>query len=493
MSDVQTTPSAPQPATDKAIARLQQVADGNGIAADDIKLINSDESSYIVYGVMTLAPLWEVAEINQKTASKHFVKKLHNVAEVDSLKTASWPSDWLSEAKAELRNLPGEGWGLDQRISLSQHHAVYGADENCHACKGKRTVTCNLCHGRGYRTCDTCHGAGRNPNKKEEPCPTCHGKHEVYCNDCKNGHTTCRPCQGRGIVTRYFVRKFLIDTQFGWQSGQHNEYLPSELKRSIDRAGLAKLANGHAKVKLIGENEGTHGSTARLDYEAELPFGKITVTIAGQKCRALVLGHRAAVLELPFFLDKIVEEHLTADTISDLRLFLDAQKVTARRHPVGALIHHYPTGLSKDIAQRVLVKARASLYVMTRRERWLAMGAFTLLSWGITYGWFAYNWRQSLNMLPLPTIIWDLLLPIALIVLTTFMAGKVEAIKLCKVFQIKKARSQWNRLDLLPVIISIIGFFVLIVLKGPVAPEWYANFKISQQLHALDRQIDPPL
>lgn len=481
-----TASQTPHPATEKGLARLKELVRGNGIDPDKISIVSTDEETYTVHATMDLSPAWDVQEISAKQAKSGFVKKLRTMNDVNTLKSASWPTRWLEEVHDELKGLPGKGWGLDQkRIALSAHSTIYGVDEGCRNCHGRGTVNCNHCHGRGFIICSKCYGAGKNPQNHHEDCKDCHGRREIPCPDCKEGQVACSICHRTGQITRYFSQKFYADSSFGWNGGSE---LPSELLRCIDRAGLAKLAGGHATIT---QGKPTENST-RLKYNATLPFAQVKFGIDGQTFKALVLGNKSALLEMKPFFDPIVETHEKEGSLDKLRLFADAQKLAAKQQKADALLHLYPAGLSKGTAQKIAVKARRSLYVATRRERWLSLAALSLLSGLIIYAWFTYDWRSIFGRIPLPLAIWDFLLLPVLFFVTARLAGFVESYKLCKVFGVKGARSQFWRLDLVPVAIALTGFFMLYVFTGPVAPDWYASSIIDRQISERERSMDPP-
>ena len=416
------------------------------------------------------------------------------MVEVTALSRNPLPNRWAQEACRDLDELPGQGWGLhEKRIVLAQHGALYQVDTDCQSCHGKSHAACSSCHGRGKVTCPTCHGAGRNPQQQGEPCPKCSSRRDIACSFCNGtGKRPCAPCQGRGKITQYFRQRLVIDTAFRWaDSGVE---LPTALRRSVDRSGLAKLANGHATIARVdGRDDASIGNVAAITFTADLPFAEVGFTIEGTVRNACVLGHKGAVLELAPFLDRAVEAALAAGKSEQLRLFGEAQRGAARGQKPAELLRLYPVGLSQPVAGQLWKHACRSLYQATHKKRWVALGIGTLVSIAIIYGWFTFGWRNAPIRWTHQPLLVDLLLPLLLCLGTVALAGLLERHELKRIFNIPDPKSRRWQWDIAPAILAIIMAFVLYVLFGPVAPEWYAEHKVNIQVERLSHDLDPPL
>ena len=157
-------PLAASPMLQKALSRLRQIVNGNGLDPEAVMLTKSDEATYTINAEMRLTASWQLKPLTERAARGARIVPLRNSAELNALTTAGLPHMWLLEAQTDLQPLPGHGWGLDgKNIVLSQHTNVYGLEEACATCRGQGTVNCDFCHGRSQITCTLCHGAGHDP------------------------------------------------------------------------------------------------------------------------------------------------------------------------------------------------------------------------------------------------------------------------------------------------------------------------------------------
>ena len=488
------TAIAAQPASQRALSRLRAIAAGNGVAPDRIALRNSDEATYRLTGELLLTAQREVKPLPAKAARGQAATRLDSMDALAARSRAPLPSRWVQEARSELDNLPGQGWGLhEKRIVLAPYNATYRVDVDCDACRGKSHAGCSNCHGRGRVTCPTCHGAGRNPQHQGEPCPRCQGRNQIDCSMCNGtGKRLCAPCQGRGKVAQHFRERLVVDTAFRWaDSGVE---LPTALRRSVDRAGLAKLANGHATIARADAKDALpSGNVVAVRYTADLPFAAVKFEIEGRAHRALVLGHKGAVLELTPFLDGAVEQRLAADDAQTLRAFGEAQRAAARGQKPAELLRLYPVGLSAPVAGKLWKRACRSLYQATHRRRWAALAIGTGLSIALIYGWFAFDWRAAPIRWTRQPVQVDLALPLLLSVFTIVVANAVERRELRRIFGVPDPKSRRWQWDIAPALLTIAAAFALYVLYGAAGPEWYAQLKVNAQIERLTRTLDPPL
>ena len=476
------------PMLQRALTRLRQIASGNGIDADAIALAKSDEATYTLNAELRLTPSWELRDLTERAARGAKVTTVKSKAEMQGLAKAPIPSIWLSEAQGDVQPLPGHGWGLDgKNIVLAQHTNVYGLELNCVACNGQKTVTCTHCHGRARITCPTCHGAGHDLQDQHKTCVTCLGRNEIDCPECRQGRSACKACAGRGITMEFAERRLLVAATFHWIGGAE---LPTELRRAIDRAGLARLTNGHADiVQLESDDKISHGV---IQYQATLTFSPVTFTIDGKPIRALVLGKKGAILEMPAFLDPIVEKHLADGTLSKLRLFGDAQKIAAQLQKPEALLRDYPVGLSTNSAAQIYKQARHSLSLATRKTRWAMLAGGCIVAALFVLCYFNY-WRYALRHFGLPLGFWDIVMPLAIFALGAHTAALAENQKLKRMFGIPKARSRHLRWDLVPLALVIGATYIGYLVTSDNPPRWYTDRILARDIAAHEKLVDPPI
>lgn len=515
MSDQPVTPAASAltdtkayPATLRAVERLRALATGNRLDPQTISATASDEAVYTITAELLLQAAWEMEPLGEKQAGALKATPLRDQRELESLRAEAPPRNWADAARAELDGLPGKGWGLDgKRISLPNYTQTYSLAIDCQSCRGKTHSLCATCHGRGKLTCPTCHGAGHLQHTPNTPCPTCHGRNQVDCTLCRGtGKQPCSSCKGKGQLVQYFQRRLSVMTSFRWTGSGVD--LPTPLRRSVDRSGLARLANGHATITQLEEdkpdpraqaasrssfNSASSSPSCTLRFAAALPFAAVKFTIGGKTYPAFVLGHKGAVLEIKPFLDACIERALARDDYQSLRAFSDAQHLLAQGKKLDAFDHLYPVGISETVQKQVWRRARRAIYKATHWKRWLTLALGVLVSVIVIYGWFTFDWRAPLlRLLPLPKL-FDFMLPVILCALTASAAKFVEQRQLRRIYGVRDPHSRKWQWDLLPTFACIIGAFVLYVLYGPVAPQWYAQGKLEAQIEDRARLVDPPV
>lgn len=487
-------------ATTKALDRLRAIARGNGMKPEAIIVTRSDEESYRITAELLLQASWDIKPVTEKQAHGERQTPLKNPAELEALHGASPPRGWVEEARRDLDPLPGQGWGLDNKVlTLPQYNSVYALALDCSHCRGHTKALCTPCHGRGQVTCPTCHGAGHLPHSANQPCPTCHGRNQVNCEICLGtGYQPCDHCKGKGKTTSYHQRRFIVTTSFRWTGTGVD--LPTPLRRSIDRAGLGRLANGHATITREDNEDlpapslaGHVAQTHTLHYSATLPFAEAEFTIDGKRYSACILGHKPAILELKCFLDPVIEEQLDKNTLGQLRVYKEAQQMAATGKKFEDLQRQYVLGISQPLLRQLWKRAMREIYAATHKQRWITLAAGTLIGCLIIYGWFTYGWRTlPLRYLRAPHMV-DMALPLVLIALIAGAAGFVQRRQIKKLYGVHRAHTSRFQLDLIPVGLLLIAYFVGYLLWGPVPPDWYTDTKLEAQVEAHSRLVDPPV
>ncbi|MGE3770614.1 MAG: hypothetical protein AB7G06_06645 [Bdellovibrionales bacterium] len=382
MAETSATPLSATPLTDKALSRLRTLAEGNGIDPAAINVLRTDESIYTIRAELTLTPRWELGVATPQEMKSMPSEPLAGMEALrDKAGREGYPSRWWVDAIDELRTMPGEGWGLDQKaIRLDQQTRLFNIQETCPACTGNGAVTCSSCRGTGQMPCQFCQNTGKDPRAPggsndpgTPPCPECNGTLMTRCTACNgNGSRQCPTCRGQGQKATVYALKLYADARFAWATDGTD--LPTPLRRSVDRAGLDRLARGHATIKRGDIDEDNLQGPPRIPYTATLPFATTQLDINGSKHTAQLLGLKGAILELPDFLDKQIEQAEQQNTLPALRIFHEAQVIRARRGKVADLMKFYPAGLSKNAADRLLQQAGHKLHTSTRDLRWQAFG-----------------------------------------------------------------------------------------------------------------------
>lgn len=442
MATATTAEEKPKPLTDKAMHRLVGIGVSNGLKASDFMLLWSEEDVYTLRGLVILSPLFEQDQQHQVGSAVpkecEMVASLPQMRELVENRKAEFyknQASWLPDAKAELKTMPGEGWGLDNaKITLPKEEKTYAATTTCPDCRGARTMAClacqatgftmcRQCYGRGREDCYLCSGTGRDAHDQTKLCYECQGTLLAACRACAklgymNGHVPCPSCQGKGGVACQscggqgcFTEIVRItagaQTTFRLQTGG----LPSGLNRALDRLGLDNLGKGHAKIETFTpdkddpEYEGLSETERQsiLNYRALLPFADILLSIKGQKMKCSVFGQKASILGMPPFLDEVLREVRDAlSKSSRSKSWLQLIKKYHATNLVMSLIlqgrasarevrRHYPIGLSPKVIDELLYNGRHAIRDLTKTTR-LIVGAGTF---GISAALFVFTFLSE--------------------------------------------------------------------------------------------------
>jgi hypothetical protein len=369
------------PITTKALERLRAMAEGNGLDAAAITVLKSDEREYRMLGQLQFAPRYELGIATPQEMKALPAEPLPSADSVRQLAAqADFPSGWHELAGRMLRDLPGGGWGAEaQALRLDEFTRLYAVADICTGCGGAGQRDCDTCQRTGQVDCDYCapqgRPTGRDPQNPSLPCPQCQGTERARCRKCNgNGAFQCPTCRGAGQKTTTYALKMYADIRFGWRPEGESGDFPTPLLRSIDRAGVAKLGNGHAKVDRGQFDSETVDTIPTLHLTATLPFATAQFSIAGEKLTAHLLGYKGAILELPTFLDSHLQTAAHAGTLHTLRIYREAQLLSARRGTGAELVRHYPAGLSRTMADKLVGMAARNLHTATRTPRWQGFG-----------------------------------------------------------------------------------------------------------------------
>ncbi|NTU76810.1 MAG: hypothetical protein HGA90_03215, partial [Alphaproteobacteria bacterium] len=263
--------------TDQTLARLRKLADGNGLPAESIQLIETQESLYSVEGSIRLSPHFDTQSRTYTGPARTKGKNLQMLSNFAALQEEAnqfklkfdSPKIWAEEAIKELQNESGHGWGQHNAlIAMPDQNITLAATEKCFTCEGRgltpcpqcqsrSTILCPYCFGKGQENCYNCFGRMHEPNNPQIVCHICRGTRFAPCRNCQSrgtipcphcqgrGGVICEPCRGTGKMTQEIALTSSIEIDF--QLGRGTE-LPSGLLRGMERLGLVNMSKGHAEI-----------------------------------------------------------------------------------------------------------------------------------------------------------------------------------------------------------------------------------------------------
>lgn len=508
-----------QPLTQYALSRLRKLAEGNGIQPENIDVVSTEETIVALGGLLRLTPKAEVAtqrlpgkaaSLPKNAQTLNSFTELSNFVAEEQKKYAESDS-WFEDIKPEIDALPGKGWGCDNaRITHDKKEAVSAfARETCQECQGKGNLTCNMCLGRTYTPCPVCNelgfeqpcyncfGRGREPQNNDlichvcngtlrAICRTCQGQRGIPCGQCKgSGILSCPPCGGSGQIVETSIISFGIDVSFN--IGSSGE-LPAAVRRAFDRYGIGFLTKGHAlNIDYTKPDEVQKPGMAVLQYTAQVPCADIVMKFGIDRKRIAVFGAKRMLLEVPPFLDYVLEDGVEAlasaakgksglEPALKFRALNDACRLILTGQGSAKNFYRlYPFGFDKNSPAKIMRLMRMAINRTTMLARVVAAAVMAMLAGGAGAALYFMPYSSSrLSMHGLNTrLLLEIIVPILCAILGYFMIGKAAQFRLNRLFPGSgaKARHHGGKLAIATALICLAVPFG-IALLNPGAAYW---------------------
>ena len=460
----------------EGFAKIKSSADGNGIDPSKIEILGSDETTLTVHAQMNLkldmareTATYPGTFKNSKGLAKGRSEKVANEKDIQEkikeLKTkAETGGYWIKDAARQLKAEAGQGWGLEKAdVILDSLTQTYYSDVQCTSCNGAAFISCSGCQATGYvpcalcnqsglETCTSCNGTGINSAYPDQYCSYCSGNRQVYCRECRGqrqsacihckgqGRNKCNTCMGNGVFTTEITVMPTAKAEF--IITQSND-LPGGFRKAIARAGTKTLSKGHATISVL-ELANKENGEPYIPYTAVMPYAEMRIRINGKPMKCALLGHKCVILDLPNFIDTAVEDKLalfeanmkSPDTLSkalELRVCREAFGLLQLKQADGKMLRQlYPTGLSMDMAGRILDVMRKLVHSQTILARIIAAALSVVLFVGVDYFIIGSGVRMALmaKVPPISVFVFDAALCIGGYFLQNYLLRWVAAKKL---------------------------------------------------------------
>lgn len=515
--------------TEQALFRLRKLAEGNGLDPQKIELMGADEKTFELEGLLTLTPVCKTQSSRYPGAPSQgrgrvlcgSFAELHEEAQRRNSEFTQ-SRDWIDGALKELKQAPGEGWGLEgAQITLpGMKPEVLAASEPCPSCQGRKLLTCQQCHGQGsvicphcqgrrQENCLACGGTGMNPMHPGQTCSICNGTRFTTCRFCRGtGQLTCPTCNGRRGTpcpgcngSGRIGEDIAIACEIGTSFRMKGENLPSGLRRGLDRLGISNLGKGHADISLVpppkseeerapkagDEEEKKKAEPHVVHYRALLPYADLRMNFNGKKAVVSAFGKRCALLGVPLFLDAALEParaNLRAaaqgtaslDAALETRIIKEALALElAGQGNAGEMRRIYSVGLSPDVAKEIFRNLHLALNRQTlklRRGAALVSVALSTLCLGLFFH-LGFHAAWTAGLAPKATLALDILLPLP------FMALAYLALNASSYLALEK-RFKGHKISLhrkpgktgYGMLAAIFLLYWLMLLTAPEKPVW---------------------
>jgi hypothetical protein len=402
-----------------AAKKLAVMADGNGLKADQIRLVRHDTGVHQIPGSLTvkLKPDVKITELKGNVpqglvlGSKEDILSHIEAAAEELFKSADIQRDILKIVATDA----GHGWGLKTiRIPLPSTAKDYSNIDKCLKCAGQGTLgcldcngscimQCQGCFGQGAAACTVCFGAGsfQKADGTRQTCLKCTGQGKIICAQC-NGNKTipckqcdatgqvgCTHCSAKGYWTHVYHVVYTAMLEFDLDRSR----IPEGVQAIVDTIGLRPLAEEH-HAQIFSLPPETHEKSLTVPLVAFLPIAEVEFAIAGKSSPATVAGLQGYLIKMEPFLDPYVKPGINAllklskggaatrallQTAEKYRLVKNALSEIShlpRKTVYQHLIRDYPHILSDKYAKGLIKYASEALLAIGKgpRLRGLALG-----------------------------------------------------------------------------------------------------------------------
>ena len=466
----------------KGTKELATMLDGNGLKADQVRLVKHDTQVHVVHAQMRIDIKPDMT-VTQRSGNQPGGKTMptKDAVMADAAAQAAIlvaDANVQSEIGEFIDKKPGKGFGEKPfRFKLAAAHQHYTVVDKCLKCNGATTNPCGTCNasgsapctgciGQGSTQCPVCYGAGqqqradgsRMPCTKcsgsgRSMCMTCQGQKTLRCAVCNGqGRTSCTECDRTGFWTHVFDAHWHVEATFELDRKQTQP----EVIEVAELLGVQKIATeGHAEIlRLIPEIE---GDKLLLPYAALLPVAQVEFSITGKTHPAVIAGLHGRIIEIEPLLDthvkpgvaallKLSKGPLAASALvasacrfKIVRQVLSGLAHNSKGHVYQKLMREYPLLVTEKFAKAAIRYADLALLALAEGPRWKGLAGGTAAAAAICAAYFMSPLRETVrgalvsnrleqHMLAADFMIWALCCGIAVLIVKFFAAAALKKI-----------------------------------------------------------------
>ncbi|MFN7115138.1 MAG: zinc finger-like domain-containing protein [Alphaproteobacteria bacterium] len=509
----------------KGTKELALMLDGNGVKADQVRLVKHDTQVHVVHAQMLIEMKPDMTS-SQRSGNQPAGKTMPTKEAVmaDSVARAivlANDATVQAEIGEFLDKKPGRSFGEKPfRFKLAAAHEQYSVVDKCLKCNGATTNPCKTCNasgsapctgcvGNGFTQCPVCYATGQQQRADgtRMPCTKCSGTGRSMCMTCQGqkflrcavctgqGRTSCTECDRTGFWTHIFDAHWHVEATFELE---RKMTLP-EVIEVVELLGVQKTATeGHAEIlRLVPE---IAGDKLILPYAALLPVAQVEFSIIGKTHPAVVAGLHGRIIEIEPLLDTYIKPGVSAlvklskGPLAAAALVASACRFKMIRQVLAGLTHHskghvyqklkkeYPLVVTDKFAKATIRYADLALLALAEGPRWkgLAVGAAAA---GAAYAaYFMTPAREAVrglmvsqrleqHLLAIDVLVWVIGCGIAVIAVKIFAAKALKKI-LPQTVQVKEhglpaaGRQGWIGMP-----VTLLLWIVFAFLSQP-RPEW---------------------
>jgi hypothetical protein len=386
--------------------------DGNGLKADQVRLVKHDTQVHQLPGAVIAGLKPEIAKSQIKGKNPRGLV-LGTVAEVQA-QAGGAAADFIASSGIQNEILqavaatPEKGFGMEPAtIPLHTAKKEFSVVDiclkcsgamflNCTQCNATGRMPCTFCNGQGFTQCQMCFGMGRVQQQDGSqgpclrcqhtgriPCQTCQGNRSLMCTLCNgNGTTGCVSCGQSGFLTSMYDVTYKAEIRFDLD----RQKIPPEVQKIVDAIGVKKLSTEeHAEIFChpVEIREGY----LFIPFTALFPVAAAEFSVEGKIYPATVAGLRGRIVEIEPLLDKLIKPGISAmvklskGPMASQALIETACKYRLIRQVISGISHRpkktvyqklvrdYPVVLSKKYANATVQYAGKALLSVSAGPR----------------------------------------------------------------------------------------------------------------------------
>ncbi len=439
----------------KAESRIRKQVDGNGLDPKTISLAIKRQGEEILSAQswFTVDVTVNQSSSKGKNSKGTVIESGQSRTHIDQYMLDFEQGDSIRQiAKKEILNLPLKGFGAENVViplkgqsTIFTEYATCGrcggqGQSSCQPCHGRGRAQCQLCYARGMIQCLYCHGRGQVQEgetmkfcnncqgKGENFCTQCHGQREVPCGICHSkGRVSCTDCNAEGVNSTHYS----VEPTLKIAAAIHVQDLDQEPKTFVSKVGADKLARGgHIDVNQVKAPEPEESEKPseisyyqddelpasdaqnKIYYEAKIPWAVAEVEVNAKAYNVAFIGTKGAVADSGHFMDDLWDR--PAKLLSDgakgngnvAGLLKDACKMRVSRETLELVIkgsrkkamtklsQNYRIGVTQGFLKQFVQNAYLSLKRVTRRPRYIGLGAGLIIAAAIYNYWFMMDGRD---------------------------------------------------------------------------------------------------
>lgn len=442
----------------KAAENLGKFVDGNGLKADQVKIIREETTIERLGGYVSVKLVTETSksQVKGKAPQGTTVQSAADAIAAAENQIGAMLRDgaFKEEMRSILQKDPGGGFGMEPAtVMLTGQRKDFSvivdcptcrgnAYTSCGTCNGSGSMTCNTCRGNGFSNCLSCNGSGRVQDGSGNfiPCARCQSSGRIACAACRGSRmVSCANCRGQGRIgctvcnqTGAFTEIYQVNYRAECSFEINWNETSSDGRAAGHKLGLRAMAT-EKHIEILWQDPQTRPGDIYIPCVAFLPVAKVGFSIEGHAYPATAAGLQGRIIEIEPVLDEYLKPGIEAlmnlskgpmarqaliDAACKFRLIRQTMAGLARfsqKNVYQRLNKSYPLMLSDKYARATVKYAASAMATLSARPRYQGLAGGTVVAAIFMAVYFMTPLRHALTGIvpPAAMFVLDILLWLA--------------------------------------------------------------------------------